>query len=89
MPELGYNSPVGPLLISIHNQKVVGIKWVTVASSKKGAKKFQLDSFADETIKELDNYFSGKIDSLGIKMFHKLFFACHSSQGKSTSNSFA
>ena len=68
MPELGYNSPVGPLLISIHNQKVVGIKWVTVASSKKGAKKFQLDSFADETIKELDNYFSGKIDSLGIKV---------------------
>ena len=68
MPELDYNSPVGPLLISIHNQKVVGIKWVTVASSKKGAKKFQLDSFADETIKELDNYFSGKTDSLGIKV---------------------
>ena len=57
MPELVYNSPVGPLIISIHNQKVVGIKWTTVASPKKRANKFQLDSFANETIKELDNYF--------------------------------
>ena len=68
MPELVYNSPVGPLIISIHNQKVVGIKWTTVASPKKRANKFQLDSFANETIKELDNYFSGKTDSLGIKV---------------------
>jgi len=68
MSELVYNSPVGPLIISIHNQKVVGIKWETVASPKKGADKFQLDSFADETIKQLDNYFSGKTNSLGIKV---------------------
>ena len=65
MPELVYNSPVGPLIISIHNQKVIGIKWAAVASPKKGADKFQLDSFANETIKQLDNYFSGKTDSLG------------------------
>ncbi len=68
MPELVYNSPVGPLIISIHNQKVIGIKWAAVASPKKGADKFQLDSFANETIKQLDNYFSGKTDSLGIKV---------------------
>ncbi len=68
MPELVYNSPVGPLIISIHNQKVVGIKWATVTSSKDGAGKFQLDSFANETIKQLDIYFSYKTDSLGIKV---------------------
>jgi len=68
MSELVYNSPVGPLIISIHNQKVVGIKWETIASPKKGADKFQLDSFADETIKQLDNYFSGKTNSLGINV---------------------
>ena len=67
MPELGYNSPVGPLIISIHNQKVIGIKWVTVASPKK-KDKFQLDSFANGTIKQLDNYFSGKTDALEIKV---------------------
>jgi methylated-DNA-[protein]-cysteine S-methyltransferase len=67
MPELVYNSPVGPLIISINNQKVIRVKWATVAS-KKGVDKFQLDTFANETIKQLDNYFSGKTDSLGIKV---------------------
>ena len=67
MPELVYNSPVGPLIISIHNQKVIGIKWVTVASPKK-KDKFQFDSFANGTIKQLDNYFSGKTDALEIKV---------------------
>ncbi len=62
MPELVYNSPVGPLIISIHNQKVVGIKWATVASPKKGSEKFQLDSFANEN----EMSFSGGFQKIGI-----------------------
>ena len=68
MSELIYKSPIGPLIISIHNQKVIRIKWATVTSPKKRANKFQLDSFADKTIKKMDNYFSGKTGSLEIKV---------------------
>ncbi len=65
MSKLIYKSPIGPLTILIYNGKVVRLKW---DSPKKEADECQSDSHVDEITKQLDNYFSGKTNSLGIKI---------------------
>lgn len=65
MSELIYKSPIGPLTILIYNGKVVRLKW---DSPKKETDECQSGSHVDEITKQLDNYFSGKTNSLGIKI---------------------
>ena len=65
MSELIYKSPIGPLTIFIYNWKVVRIKW---GFPEKKADKYQSNVYVDKITKSLNNYFSGKTNSLGIKV---------------------
>jgi methylated-DNA-[protein]-cysteine S-methyltransferase len=68
MSEFVYDSPIGPLIISIYDGKVVALKWKSMALSEKKVKEYPADSYADEITSKLDSYFSGKTDSTGIKV---------------------
>ena len=63
MPEFVYESPIGPLIISVYERRVVALKWKSLAMPEEKVEEYLADSYADEITSKLDSYFSGKTDA--------------------------
>ncbi|MEC8996962.1 MAG: methylated-DNA--[protein]-cysteine S-methyltransferase [Candidatus Thermoplasmatota archaeon] len=68
MPEFVYESPIGPLIISVYERRVVALKWKSLAMPEEKVEEYLADSYADEITSKLDSYFSGKTDATGIEV---------------------